>query len=95
MNLFRRHVDEHDLKLRVVAEEIGINHATIYALYNGRRQNWMVTTLQKVAAYLGVTLDELAESMEGEIEGGKAKGIEEPDEERHPWPIGRGAASAD
>lgn len=46
-------------KVSHVAEATGISKSTLTALYYERTKNPDIATLQKVANYLGVTIDEL------------------------------------
>lgn len=46
-------------KISDVAEATGLSKTTLTSLYYERTKNPDYTTLQKLATYLGVTLDEL------------------------------------
>lgn len=47
------------LKVADVARETGLSKSTLTALYYERTKRPDIETLQKVAEYLGVTIDEL------------------------------------
>ena len=60
--------EERDIKLQTVANEIGMSHATLSKIENGKHLAVKHTTLMDIARYYGKPLEFLLKSMRLKIE---------------------------